>query len=121
MARTKLEQESYQVALATLAQMSDEDLLTLYADDKRTAERIAGSLDAIKEVMLGRLMERGVDDVKYEGLGSVRIQQGRTTKTILPQRLLEKGVSGEIIEYATEVRQGDPFAVVTLARNGKEE
>lgn len=45
----------------------------------------------------------------------------KTTKKINPFKLMEKGVSEEVIDYATDVKQSAPFVRISPIKEKKEE
>lgn len=114
---TKTGKAAREAMLEMAASLDDVQLSELYADLKTQSDELAGRLDALKEIELGRMLESGDEKRKIEGVGSWSMQQGRTTSYTDPKKLLEKGVEPDVIEYATVTRQGDPFVVFRAERS----
>lgn len=116
MSLTKAGQEQYEKVLEQFSPLGRVEALRQYGKAKLELERLEGQTAALKDILLRNLLESGEDSFAEPSLGTVRIQQGRETRTISAAKLLEKGITSEVIEFATEVRQGEPFVVVTVKR-----
>lgn len=118
---TKVGKAAKDAQLALNQTMTRDEVIAQYAIDKEQLELLEGATAAHKETLLLSLLENGEEKYELEGVGSASIQPGRKTEYVDPRKLLENGVSPEVIAESTVSREGDPFVVIRTVRKKQEE
>jgi hypothetical protein len=96
-----------------------------FADQARQYAEFAAKIKVLEaarreagEILSAYLGAAEVKTVMVEHL-RVTLADGRVTKTLRPAKLIELGVPADLITKATEVREGEPYVVITDTAKGR--
>lgn len=86
--------------------------LRAYAADRAALKEIEARMDARKEVIGGLREEAGVTSLALEGYRVAHVTNIRTSLNKL--KLMEMGVTTDMLEAATESKPGRPYTKITI-------
>lgn len=115
---TKAARQVYEICVAQYKNLPREDLLRWYCNLKPQLEALEGELEAYKTLLIEDMAREGDDSYAIEGVGSASVQEGREIRILNAKKLVELGVSADVVAEATEVRHARPALVVRMVRNG---